>query len=32
MTPTEKQIIIALIRGFRFLASLLEKVKKGEAV
>jgi len=32
MTQTEKQIIIALIRGLKFMASLLEKVKKGEAV
>lgn len=32
MTATEKQIIIALIRGLKFMASLLEKVKKGEAV
>lgn len=32
MTPTEKQIITALIRGFKFMVSLLEKVKKGEAV
>jgi len=32
MTPTEKQIITALIRGFKFLVGLLEKVRQGEQV
>jgi|GEM_PF-1341917 len=32
MTKTEKQIITALIRAFRSLVFLLEKIKKGEDI
>ena len=32
MTKTETQLIQALIRGFKFLVALLEKVKKGEDI
>jgi hypothetical protein len=32
MTQTERQIIKALIRGFKFTISLLEKVKQGKPI